>query len=303
MKNPSADSQATVTVLMPAYNAQTYIGEALDSLISQSLEDWECVIVNDASTDGTLDIIRRYAERDPRFIILENETNLGVTGSLNFALSKANGPFIARFDSDDVMQPSRLEKLLHILQTRPEIDLVGSDSLTIDESGTTARRVHQISVEKLIYFSMRYYNPILHCWVCRRSFYDQLEGYRDVRGAEDFDLIVRGWIRGARYASVREPLIKIRRHGSNISRIQASSQSASRQFVTRQARSKVILPFTNSEDRATILLVNEKWIATRHFWGRALLILTNPLSAVVKEIVARKFLQGLEFLFRVISRR
>jgi glycosyltransferase involved in cell wall biosynthesis len=292
-----------VSILISAYNVQDYIEEALDSVISQSFEYWECIVIDDGSTDGTSEIIRRYTELDDRFIPLKNITNLGITNSLNLGLPIARGQFIARFDADDVMLPTRIERLLRFLEERPEIDLVGSDTITIDAEGRPVRRTYQISWEPLIYLSMRYFNPVLHCWLCRKTFYEKLDGYRSVSGAEDFDIIVRGWIIGARYANLPEPLIKIRRHSSNISRLQASNQSSSMQFVTKQARGRRVNPVLQQTEANSFLPVNEKWIAANSIFDKLLLLAFNPSSPVMKELLARKSFQCIEFVFRMLSAR
>src|SRR5471030_2083098 len=100
-------SNPTITVLMPAYNAEKYIGAAIASVLAQTYTDFELVIVNDGSTDGTQAVINTF---DDERIITINQPNSGVAVALNTGLKYARGTYIARFDADDVCYPHRLEK-------------------------------------------------------------------------------------------------------------------------------------------------------------------------------------------------
>src|SRR5476651_2363164 len=101
------DANPTITVLMPAYNAERFIGEAIASVLQQTYTDFELVIVNDGSTDSTFDIITTF--NDPRIVVV-NQENMGVAAALNTGLKHAKGTYIARFDADDVCYSQRLEK-------------------------------------------------------------------------------------------------------------------------------------------------------------------------------------------------
>lgn len=114
-----------ITVLMPAYNAERYIGKAIASVLRQTYTDFELVIVNDGSTDNTQNIIQSF--NDER-IVLVNQHNKGVGAALNIGLKHARAPYIARFDADDICHEQRLEKQISFLQANPEYILVGSDA-------------------------------------------------------------------------------------------------------------------------------------------------------------------------------
>src|ERR1700761_1168008 len=121
-----------ITVLMPAYNAAKYIGEAIASVLEQTFGDFELVIVNDGSTDDTLAVINTF--NDSRIIII-SQPNQGVASALNTGLQHSRAQYIARFDADDVCHPQRLEKQYRFLQNNPEYILVGSDADYILENG------------------------------------------------------------------------------------------------------------------------------------------------------------------------
>ncbi len=113
-----------VSFMMPVYNGEEYIKETLDSLQAQTLSDFEVIIINDGSTDSTVDIIESY--HDERFKIIHNETNLGITGSLNKGFKVARGKYIARIDCDDLCYPKRLEVQVEHMEKHPELVLCGA---------------------------------------------------------------------------------------------------------------------------------------------------------------------------------
>lgn len=122
-----------VTVIMPVYNRKSYIGEAIDSVLKQSLNDFELIIIDDASTDNTEEIVASYGDR--RIIYMKNETNKGVAYSRNVGYKIAKGKYIAIADSDDINHEERLRKMANFLDNNNECDVVVSDHRIIDEQG------------------------------------------------------------------------------------------------------------------------------------------------------------------------
>lgn len=112
-----------VTVLMPAYNAEKYIETAIESILNQTYKDFEFIIVNDCSTDSTLDIIERYAKQDKRIKIISNKENQKIAQTLNNGLKEAKGKYIARLDADDWSYPERLEKQVNFMEENPDVVL------------------------------------------------------------------------------------------------------------------------------------------------------------------------------------
>jgi hypothetical protein len=112
-----------ISVIMPAYNAERYVGEAIESVLSQTFGDFEFLIIDDASTDSTESVIASFS--DPRIRLLKNENNLGIARTLNRGLDEALGEYIARMDSDDVSLPERFEKQVRYLDLHPECDVLG----------------------------------------------------------------------------------------------------------------------------------------------------------------------------------
>ena len=123
-----------ISVCMAVYNAERYVAEAVESILNQTFGDFEFLILDDGSTDGSLDILRRYAERDPR-IRLTSRPNQGLVASLNELVDQARGEFIARMDADDVSLPERFQREVDYLRDHPECVLVGSRVRLIDPDG------------------------------------------------------------------------------------------------------------------------------------------------------------------------
>ena len=117
-----ANNRPLISVIMPVYNDDPYLNEAMDSILRQSLDDFEFIIINDGSTDNSLEIIKSY--RDLRIILLQNKTNKGIAKSLNYGLGYARGQFIARMDANDIALPKRFEKQIQYLKKEKEIGLV-----------------------------------------------------------------------------------------------------------------------------------------------------------------------------------
>ncbi len=124
-----------ISIIIPSYNHSDYIGEAIESILSQTFADFELIIVDDGSTDNSPDIIKNYATKDSRIISIFQENNGGPSAAVNRGLEMARGSFVVAHPSDDRSHSNRLENLLHYLNTHDEYDLVGSFIEEIDSDG------------------------------------------------------------------------------------------------------------------------------------------------------------------------
>lgn len=215
-----------ISVLMACYNAERWLVAALQSVIEQSFCDIEVLVVNDGSTDRTSEILRFYAERDSRLIVIDKE-NTGLADSLNCGIGVARGRWIARLDADDVCERQRLERQKAYVSTHPGTVLLGSGSIEIDEVGAPKRvckypRGHRALVTRL----ERWGGFFPHSSAFfRRDVVQAMGGYRsELLRAEDWDLWLRLAERG-KLACLPEPLVRIRRHGAQISRGAGGRQS------------------------------------------------------------------------------
>jgi len=114
-----------VSIVMSVYNAQKYLDEAIESILNQTYSNFEFIIINDGSTDKSLEIIENYAKKDSRIIVINRE-NKGLIYSLNEGIRKANGKYIARMDADDISLPQRLEKQVEFMEKNKNIGICGT---------------------------------------------------------------------------------------------------------------------------------------------------------------------------------
>src|SRR5688572_53842 len=127
--------QPLVTVLMPVYNAERFLSEAIDSILQQSLTDFEFLIIDDGSTDCSREIINAY--KDDRIRLVQNESNLAITASLNKGIHLARASLIARMDADDISYPERLQKQYNYLSNHPDCALLSTSARVITEDKQT----------------------------------------------------------------------------------------------------------------------------------------------------------------------
>ncbi|MBU2612466.1 MAG: glycosyltransferase [Nanoarchaeota archaeon] len=144
-----------ISVLMPVYNGEKYLKESIESILNQTFKDFELVIVNDGSTDGSLKIMKSYQKKDKRIKIINTRNNLGVIGALNTGLKKIKTKYVASFNQDDISHPKRLEIEFDYLEKNPHIFLVGSSAVYIDEQGKEIRRFRKYDDYKLLAWRLR----------------------------------------------------------------------------------------------------------------------------------------------------
>lgn len=204
-----------VSVVMPAYNAEPYVGTAVESVLTQTFRDFELFVVNDGSRDGTGLILRRFL--DPRLVVIERD-HQGVVACLDYGFQASRGKYIARMDADDVALPDRLARQVGYLETHPEVGILGSAYHIIDGAGTGLgmRRWPQTDLE--IRWVSLLANPFGGSTVMVRRDVLARHGLRhdpNFWAAEDYDLWTRilkhckGW-------SLPSPLILYRAHASSI---------------------------------------------------------------------------------------
>ena len=124
-----------LSVLMPVFNSERFVAEAIESILKQTFKDFELLILDDASTDNCLEIIEDFKRKDSRIKVFQNEKNLGVVESRNKLINLSKGKYIAWLDSDDIALPNRFEKQIKFLEDHPEIGMVGAYPKIIDENG------------------------------------------------------------------------------------------------------------------------------------------------------------------------
>ncbi len=204
-------STSEISVIFPAYNAEKYISEAIESILSQTFHDFELIIVDDGSTDNTRSIIEKFSKKDSRIRPLFNEKNLGVVESLNRAIDISKGKYIARMDHDDISLPERLATQIRFFEEHPEIAAVGSNVILIDDKGDTIgiRRLPETPEEigKFLVLGNQLVHPTV---MLRREVFGVVGKYKKVLHAEDYHLWIEMVKKGLKLYNIQIPLMKYR---------------------------------------------------------------------------------------------
>jgi glycosyltransferase involved in cell wall biosynthesis len=213
-------NNSLVSVLIPVYNVETFVEEAIQSITSQTYQNLEIIVIDDASTDNTYKIIETLTKQDCRIKLYKNEKNLKIVKTLNRALTLATGEYIVRMDGDDISIPDKVEKQLAFLKNNPNIDLVGSHIVFIDQYGNEIKRTTMATSCESCKNIASIAIPILHIWMCKKRVYDTLSGYRELPGAEDYDFLLRMLSKNMKITNLDEFLYKVRlRDGNTVSSI------------------------------------------------------------------------------------
>ena len=202
-----------VSVVMAAYNAAATVGDALESIRSQRYVDWELIVVDDASTDDTREILDAFARSEPRARVIHRDTNGGLATCLNFALREARGALVARMDADDQALGDRFGDQVRFLDDRPDVAILGGGALVIDDNGTAISQLRRPEEHDDLVARIFRENPFVHPTVmARRTVFEDLGGYdTSLRRGQDYDLWLRAY-RRFRMHNLPQPLIKYR-HG------------------------------------------------------------------------------------------
>ena len=230
---------------MPVYNARRYLAEAVRSVLGQTLTDFELILVDDGSTDGSARVIDAFARADDR-VRLVRRPNAGVTRSLNEGIALSRGRYVARMDADDRCLPFRLARQVEYLDAHPECVAVGSRVVLMDPHGSPLGRSghatdHESIDRKLLTHSgWAMVHPTV---MMRRQAVVDLGGY-DERwvACEDHDLFLRLAERG-RLANLAQPLLWYRRHYQSVNFVKHASQTKLKRELLQAAHARRGLPF------------------------------------------------------------
>jgi glycosyltransferase involved in cell wall biosynthesis len=227
-----------VSVVMSVYNGERYICEAIQSILNQTFSEFEFIIINDGSIDGTGAILDRYERVDGRISVYQQE-HCGLIASLNRGCRQARGKYIARMDADDISLALRLKRQVHYMERHPEIGVLGTWIEYIDENGMRGKDWRMPTVPGLIGWSLLFGTCIAHPSVLmRRDVIERLDFYHpEALYAEDYDLWTRVCI-VSRIANIPEILLQRRLwHDSVCSR----HSEVQEQNVVKIMHSKILL--------------------------------------------------------------
>lgn len=215
-----------VSVSMPAYNAQDYIASAIESIINQSFDNFEFIIIDDGSNDKTPLIIEEYAKKDQRIVFLQNNQNLKISQTLNQGLEIARGELIARMDSDDWSYPNRLKVQMDFMQAHPEVVICGADIEVCDKNLKTLNLRTYPKTDAEIRQKIFKINPFAHPVTFYRTEIAKKAGGYDANFnlVEDYDLYFRMGKFG-KFANIPKVLLKLRTHPQSLSAREIALQS------------------------------------------------------------------------------
>lgn len=254
-----------VSVVMPTYNGEKFLRSAIEGILNQTFRDFELIVVNDASTDGTS--LTLATLNDNRLVVVTNEHNLGIAGATNKGLALARGRYVALQDHDDISLPRRFGAQVEFLDSHPDVALVGTAALQIDETGSVLESYIQPTDDFDLKWGLLYGCCFHHTSLMVRLGVILGEGgYREDSSfpfAPDYDLFSRI---GARHllANLAEPLVLWRRHSSNTSFSNAQQQK----------RSEILISFRNV---CNLMNDSDRFAAARYhdFLGLRAFLLTD----------------------------
>lgn len=178
------EQKPLVTILMPVYNAARFLRAAIDSMLAQTLTNFEFLIINDGSKDNTAEIVESYSDRRIRFV--HNERNMGISATLNKGIQLAQSELIARMDADDISYPERLEKQYALMSANPDCAMVSCYTRVISNDGEFIRS--EICRDTMLYYNLNFECSIYHPTVMFRRPPVEAVNMYDIPYAEDFDL-------------------------------------------------------------------------------------------------------------------
>ncbi len=214
----------TVSVVMSVFNGGSFLSQAVESILGQSFEDFEFIIVDDGSNDASASTLDAFQSHDPRIHVVHQQ-NMGLVHALNRGCALARGKYIARMDADDVALPDRLASEVNFLESHPGVVLVGGAVDFIDARGNMLRTARYPAADKTIRRALLDSSVFWHPTVLfSRKAFISLGGYRSVPDAEDYDL----WLRMAEVgelANLAQVLLRYRVHAQQVSVLRCRTQA------------------------------------------------------------------------------
>jgi len=224
LREKSQAHQPLVSVLLPVFNAEKFITEALESITAQTYDNLEILVIDDGSTDKSMQVIKQF--RDARIKIFEDGTQRGVTYRLNQGLMSSKGKYIARMDADDVCSPFRIERQVSKMESDHELVVLGTQAAYIDDIGQITGAPRESPAEhRHIKLRLITSNCILHPSVMLRAEVVRRHLYAaEFPLAQDFELWLRLITQGYCFANLPDVLMLIRRHNSTSTSARRSEQ-------------------------------------------------------------------------------
>ncbi|WDF47306.1 glycosyltransferase [Chryseobacterium sp. KACC 21268] len=212
-----------ISVVMSVYNGDNFVAQSVQAILDQTFQDFEFIIIDDASTDKTWEILNQFSEKDARLRLFRNEQNIGPAGfirNLNFGCKQAKGKYIARIDHDDISRKDRFQLQYDFLEDNPDIFIVGAGLKKVDETGNDLGEMraplNDAEIRKVMPKKISLYHPVI---MFRKEFYEDF--YREkMRYCEDYDFYFRVMTDHLKMANLDESLLEYRILQNSLSREQ-----------------------------------------------------------------------------------
>ena len=252
-----------ISVILPVYNAQSYLRESIESILTQSYEDFELIMINDGSTDSSLSIMESYKDQRIRII---NQSNAGLPISLNRAIAVAQGQYLARQDADDISLPERFAKQVAYLDNHPQCALLGTWAQILVENTLTDRSLSHPYLNGDIQLKILFFNCFVHSSVMLRKSALEITGLypeeKEKFPPEDYDL----WLRIAKHwevGNLPEVLLQYRELPNSISRSKLNMMQERARLMSLLAIKAILPKSEKNEDIAALVLAmtNEPFFA------------------------------------------
>ena len=217
-----------VSVIMACHDSSKFVGEAITSVLRQTFHDLELILVDDCSTDNTLEIVKGYQARDGRIVVISLPNNEGPAIARNVGIAAAKGEWLGILDSDDVAMPERFEEQMKLADNRKDVVLIASGSISTNEKGQPIKDHKYPTDHKSLVRRLHTKQAFPHhsSMVYRRDVVEKLGGFNSrYVGSEDYDL----WLRLSevgKVAAIGKPLVKFRTHEHNISKSEGGNALA-----------------------------------------------------------------------------
>ena len=218
----NATREPLISVLMPVYNAADTVASAVESILGQDFAAWELLAVDDGSTDNSIEILTQLARKDPRIRVLRREHG-GIVTALQAAAAHARGTHLARMDADDVARPERLRLQVACFDADPGLGICGGRVRMMGETMGSGRRRYEDWIKSLITHEAIVREIFVECplphptFMIAREWYERAGGYRECPWPEDYDLVMRLWLAGARFAKPDAVILDWHDHPARLS--------------------------------------------------------------------------------------
>lgn len=248
-----------ISVVLPVYNAEKYLQEAVTSILQQTYSHFELILINDGSTDGSEKICLSF--KDERIVYVKNETNLGLITTLNKGITSAKGDYIARMDADDVALPDRFNRQLEMFQKHTDALIVSSDYYSLN--GNKKKRIFNRNLSDEMKTTLLFATCFCHPTVMIKNEFAKLNVWYDAtsKHVEDYKLWMDLSFHGKFY-SVAEPLLLYRSHSQQVSALHNDTQLKNSNFLRENYLIQLGFVFTENELRIHNCIGNNEFITS-----------------------------------------